>query len=242
MRQRVECPTRARDANTQIVVLVVLVSLLAGCAAFRESAVGRLVYDPDARYHLKTVLFDGVPDPNAPTPEEIAKAEAAAAAAGGDHPLHPSQELARLRKAVVHAPVADRECEACHTFSGRRSSNPAIQSVDLTGYGEGESGNAALLAPLVELCVSCHDEYAVATTQKEGAWLHGPVASGECTFCHHAHRSQFDSLLRRGSPRTLCVQCHVPALLEANAEHPEIEDTDCTECHDPHKGASRFLL
>lgn len=191
---------------------------------------------PARHYRTLSFFLDGVPDPNAPV---------AVAAAEPDGPS-PSGRPSRPQRigpgGSVHKPVLQRDCGACHQYSVDKPGTAARGTSLLTTYRTG--GNKSNLAqPIRLLCVGCHTAYGPETAVAEGLWLHGPVGAGACTFCHEQHDSPYRKLLRAPKPRELCLQCHMETDLRANDEHPELEDIDdCIDCHDPHRGDSRFLL
>jgi len=62
----------------------------------------------------------------------------------------------------------------------------------------------ALLRPVRELCLQCHQAKA-----REFPLMHGPAAIGDCSQCHEAHRSPYPHLLKMPPPK-LCFRCHEP--------------------------------
>lgn len=116
----------------------------------------------------------------------------------------------------AHKPFAEEKCNACHKPS------------------------AGLVIPATggSICATCHKgistEYAV---------MHGPVASGACTFCHTAHESTVPHLLQL-KPSKLCVQCHVRGDEMLVDTPPAHRDTgrNCLDCHMGHGGDSRPFL
>jgi predicted CXXCH cytochrome family protein len=81
----------------------------------------------------------------------------------------------------------------------------------------------------------------VAKFWRDGA-LHQPAAE-DCTTCHQAHGSDFDSLTRT-SIASLCSQCHEQSDESFADAHQGIKpgaDT-CVTCHDPHGGPEKNLL
>lgn len=118
------------------------------------------------------------------------------------------------KKKVVHPPVREGDCLACHKPHG------AAERF-LLDVGEDRTN----------LCLGCHD----AAPFKQ-QYMHGPVAIGACTKCHDPHESPEKSLLE-GPVRNLCLKCHVDfakALSEAPVAHPPVKDGPCTACHNPH--------
>lgn len=111
-----------------------------------------------------------------------------------------------------HKPYLERKCEECHT------------------------PDRHLLMPQPDLCYKCHTNFA--ETYK---YVHGPVASGNCTKCHNQHNSQYPKLLIRPGQQ-LCLYCHGSSLVYNNKFHRKIEDAECTLCHNPHGGKTRFMI
>ena len=118
----------------------------------------------------------------------------------------------------VHEPQKD--CTNCH----RRQS---------TG---GFSSQTRLIAPVPQLCHKCHDDPAVSAS-----FVHGPVAVGQCLFCHNPHRSKVEHLLREAEPK-LCYLCHDTSMIELIPAHLTQQTSACTDCHDPHAGSAKALL
>ena len=115
---------------------------------------------------------------------------------------------------TVHQPWAERKCELCHsrTFSNE------------------------LKIEEPELCSTCHESEAF-----ERAYVHGPVAFGECTVCHNPHRSRFqDLLLSEGS--TVCSTCHDEGTFSISEVHQVEAAESCLNCHDPHSSENAYLI
>ena len=70
-------------------------------------------------------------------------------------------------------------------------------------------------------------------------YVHAPVVSGFCLFCHSPHGSKYPWLLN-AEPREMCLYCHNPADVFRNAAHKDQEAT-CTDCHNPHADDRYFL-
>ncbi len=126
------------------------------------------------------------------------------------------------KKKVVHSPVKDGDCTACHNPHG--AANRYLLDV-----GEDQS----------ELCFGCHDS--ASFKQKS---VHGPVALGACTQCHSPHESVEKSLLK-GKIRELCLKCHqdfAEQMKVAPVVHPPVKKGVCTDCHNPHASGFEFML
>lgn len=118
----------------------------------------------------------------------------------------------------VHPPLKD--CTNCHGDQPR------------TGF----SRKVQLVAEVPKLCYKCHGEFSTLD-----AWVHGPVATGDCLLCHEPHKTRDKFLLRKPVPE-LCYQCHDVQAIRATKNHNEESYASCTDCHDGHAGATRSLL
>ncbi|OQX61527.1 MAG: hypothetical protein B5M55_08810, partial [Desulfococcus sp. 4484_242] len=74
---------------------------------------------------------------------------------------------------VVHSPVKEEKCGACH-------------------LPHGLIGGTYLRQNLPDLCFPCHREFAKA---KDKASVHEPVKKGRCDACHEVHNGAFPGLL-----------------------------------------------
>lgn len=118
------------------------------------------------------------------------------------------------RKKVVHSPVMEGDCLACH--------NP-----------HGESGRTLLDGgeDQTELCLGCHE-----SAPFKQKFMHGVVAVGSCTKCHDPHEST-EKYLLKGKVGTLCLSCHADfskALSGAQVIHSAVKDGPCASCHNSH--------
>ncbi len=129
---------------------------------------------------------------------------------------------AKGKKKVVHPPVMDGDCLACHKPHGGSGRY-------LLDVGEDQT----------ELCIGCHDS---ATFKQK--FMHGPAAAGACTKCHDPHESANRFLLKE-SNRELCLKCHVDfgkAESEATVIHDPVKLNQCFSCHEPHGSTNSSLL
>ena len=111
-----------------------------------------------------------------------------------------------------HGPYAAKMCNACH---------------------EGGATNA-LIAPNDELCFRCH------TIKLDKTFIHGPLASGGCLFCHDPHSSRYPYLLVSESG-SFCLGCHDLATVAKIEGHGALNE-NCTTCHDAHGSDAKYLL
>jgi predicted CXXCH cytochrome family protein len=86
------------------------------------------------------------------------------------------------------------------------------------------------------LCYNCHDDYT-----SSASFVHGPVAVGQCVFCHNPHRSKIEHLLVASEPG-LCYFCHDKNTIELIAAHSPKQLSPCTNCHNPHASSIKALL
>jgi predicted CXXCH cytochrome family protein len=163
---------------------------------------------PEERHRLLTIFFDGVPPLYPEEPEPLPEGPDE----GNVPPVVRSRAISRI--ASVHGPVAEKECDQCH--SSRYSNKLKVEKE--------------------ELCWTCHDREDFA-----GAVVHGPFAAGFCEACHDPHRSKYEYLLV-SDETDLCESCHEQYDVAAIPEHSSDEDRLCQSCHDPHAAARKFML
>lgn len=118
----------------------------------------------------------------------------------------------------VHEPRKD--CTNCHPK--RRTGGFTAQTY--------------LIAPVPKLCHNCHDDYTTTASV-----VHGPVAIGQCLFCHTPHKSKIQHLLKKAEP-DLCYLCHDTDMIETIPAHLPGQTSACTDCHNPHAGSTTALL
>lgn len=118
----------------------------------------------------------------------------------------------------VHEPRKD--CTVCHGKRRQRSF----------------SRRAHLIAPVPKLCYDCHADYTVSSP-----FVHGPVAVGQCLFCHNPHKSKVEHLLKVPEPK-LCYQCHDTNAIKSIPDHLTQLSSACTDCHEAHASSLEYLL
>jgi len=117
----------------------------------------------------------------------------------------------------VHEPRKD--CTNCHDKSRQKNMSPQTY----------------LKAPVPQLCYNCHSDYS------SNQYVHGPVAVGQCLYCHNPHASQIKHLLVESEPE-LCYKCHDQYAVELIPGHFSKQMSICTNCHNPHSSSIRSLL
>ena len=200
-----------------MLILVVLLGLL-GCS-------------PATKERWLRTLFD---DP--PVREETA------ATAGAETPTD-TLSASPQKTGWVHAPFGGGECGACHFLSSSRTYYRGSRGRgDAVAQGTADQERSRMQAPLDVLCLRCHDDFAPAAAAAAQQWMHAPVASGECAFCHDPHRSSGRHLLKAASADELCGRCHDAGNLNGIRAHEGIPTLDCIRCHVPHTAAGEDLL
>lgn len=124
-----------------------------------------------------------------------------------------------LKRAELHSPVKDKQCETCHEV-------PA------------SGGKTALTDKPETLCFMCHEKEKLASGN-----VHGPAAVGGCVACHDPHGNGRKHLVVSEGAE-LCLSCHEdmkPQLAAAKFKHKALE-AGCTPCHSPHSSPNRFFL
>jgi len=145
-------------------------------------------------------------------------------------------------QAEMHSPYAEGECSSCHNMPDKGGTSSGNSSMPSLSTGQA-SGSGWLVMPVEELCIECHTDKTEEFAEENDMEIHGPVATGECTTCHHPHRSKYKHLLLAEPVRKLCFQCHEENIPEGFGDHPELEDTDdCIDCHNPHMSTEEFFL
>jgi len=72
-------------------------------------------------------------------------------------------------------------------------------------------------------------------------FVHGPVATGDCSFCHKQEDPARHTFSPIKSVEALCYECH-EQLVMGDVVHQPVKDGNCTGCHDPHQSANRYQL
>jgi predicted CXXCH cytochrome family protein len=124
------------------------------------------------------------------------------------------------QKPAWYAHEPSRDCSNCHSKRKQRTF----------------STQTRLIAPIPKLCYNCHDDYT-----SSALFVHGPVAVGQCIFCHNPHRSKIEHLLIAPEPG-LCYLCHDINTIELITAHLSEQLSTCTNCHNPHAGSIKALL
>jgi predicted CXXCH cytochrome family protein len=117
-----------------------------------------------------------------------------------------------------HEPTKD--CSICHGKRKQRSF----------------STQKYLTKPVPKLCYDCHTDYT-----ESASFVHGPVAVGQCIFCHNPHKSKIEHLLIAPEPG-LCYLCHDTNTIKLIAAHLPEQLSACTDCHNPHVSSTKALL
>jgi predicted CXXCH cytochrome family protein len=123
--------------------------------------------------------------------------------------------------AVVHSPVADGDCLACHRVHASANKKLATRDYET-------------------LCLECHSDPRKASKDVDYPVVH-PALDGSCTACHLPHASQVPKLLP-AAEIDLCWECHSDFRPDFDFLHQPINDGKCLPCHNPHASAGPKLL
>ncbi len=188
--------------------------------------------DKYTRHEVLTFFFTGVPHP-----DEEKEVPGVLAGKIKGKPI-PEAEY------FVHGPSAAKQCYHCHMMSSgfgfRNTGRKETGRIPMLGLGVGRQTSGMFVAPLKDLCTECHIQKSDKSANGEDLWLHGPVASGNCTTCHSPHKSRFQYMLLKEKSIELCGQCHPKGQIREIEEHTK--DKECSACHNPHRGKDRLLL
>lgn len=154
-------------------------------------------------------------------------------------------------KRVVHKPVAEKNCKACHGahivgFGTPPEGDLAEEEEDLTPEGAPKVLKGLLLAQGRVFCYLCHGQF----KEKFEASGHAKIVRfrrGEeqspCLGCHLPHASDYPKLTRYPGNQ-LCLSCHpgyAPHhfLARGGVKQSQLQ---CVRCHNPHGTGNRRLL
>lgn len=160
---------------------------------------------------------------------------------------------------TLHGPVAAGYCSECH--SPHQSKNEKlltetgeklcfychdadlVKSADMHNISEETQcivchdphGGENRFIVREEACFNCHENF-----KKQYIVLHGPVNTNSCYTCHLQHGTNNSNLIRSG--QDICLYCHDISYIFKTETHESIENTVCTDCHNPHGGEDRTFL
>jgi predicted CXXCH cytochrome family protein len=166
----------------------------------------------EAGYRVLTFFFEGVPPPGSIKITDRIKKTVQRVPPTPEEIADKKMaaRLAKQKHGGKHKPA--RDCNNCHR-------------------GSLGSGRRDIKKPIPDLCYSCHTDY-----HSSGDNLHGPVAVGECLFCHDSHASRYTKLQTAPQPN-LCYMCHTQEDVALTDIHKDVLNSICTDCHDPHTGS-----
>lgn len=146
---------------------------------------------------------------------------------------------------VLYGPF-DPKCISCHRSllpEGYSKHAPAANW--LCRFCHDEGGKIRIFAgkPL-DLCTRCHvntkDYYKM-------TYIHGPVATGDCTACHDPHAGPYRFQLWANPKGEVCTGCHTDKRKYLHPKrglyvHGILSGLGCIACHSPHASAYRYQL
>lgn len=199
-----------------MILAVTLTALSAGC-------------DRHTKHKVLTFFFTGVP----PLEGEQNTASASTQGKTGKH--------APVVTAFIHGPKAAGQCYQCHeTSNSLQFKGTGGKPLRSFGKSRRTGITGRLVTPLKDLCTECHTSKSAESVYMKELWLHGPVASGNCTACHDPHSSSYEYMLLEGRSPDLCTRCHTGEFMLITEDHTA--SSECVSCHNAHMGKNRFLL
>ena len=135
--------------------------------------------------------------------------------------------------------MVTRKGEKKHPWSTRLKLCPFICIASLFALdayaAKDKSSNVSIKAG--ESCATseCHP------TMGKDKFVHGPVAAGDCSFCHKQDKKDQHVFQPINNVEALCYECH-EKLSAGSLVHKPVAEGKCTGCHDPHQSANLFQL
>jgi len=149
--------------------------------------------------------------------------------------------------AVQHQPVADGECDVCHTphagHAGLLSERVDKMCGNCHDVGPTMIRKHSGVRITGANCVDCHNPHASDEPALLNPIKHPPYAEGECATCHVEDGDAIEKTLIE-QPPTLCANCHEDYAEGGRAVivHAPVANGDCVECHAAHAGVESSLL
>jgi DmsE family decaheme c-type cytochrome len=140
------------------------------------------------------------------------------------------------------APFANLQCESCHGPRGNHR-GPVDPDVDIVKNPPIINFGKKSRYPVAKqnaMCLQCHDNNHRIGWQG-GAHDTGDVACADCHKVHVAH----DPVLAKATQPPVCYACHKKERTDFSkpSAHPvRVGELGCTDCHEPHGGATTALL
>ena len=199
------------DPTRTVLAMAAGLALLGACLGLACSREGR--------HRVLTFLFDDVPPlDGATTQSATSQPGAAQRGSPGRGQTGPAgattQPGRRAGRGSSHGPFKKGRCAACHNMD-------AGMRVTM------DSGT---------LCRKCHH-----TLVRPLKFVHAPVVTFQCQFCHHAHSSPLPHLLKMPDG-PLCLECHDRSRILTTPYHGPEAAIGCARCHDPHGGDNPVFL
>ena len=136
-----------------------------------------------------------------------------------------SEKEQSFAKKNVHKPVSEGQCTECHD---PHQSNQKF----------------FMKASVPDLCFTCHT--GMKEIMKDGATVH-PPAEEDCRTCHQPHSSDrphlFQAEMMEGEKiSNLCGNCHDLDELKPKHRQANMQNAECTTCHNPHGSKKEKLI
>lgn len=224
-----------RAGRNKLILYIVLTCIFLVCASG---------CDKYARHEVLTFFFTGVPpvDGEKDMQSQPSLSRGLTLEERREAKKREAEQKMREQKipSYAHGPFAAGQCDLCHSTSSSATFRTFVKRKSGTKGTRMGGVSLRLIMEDNELCIDCHTSKSVDIAYGKGLWVHGPVSKGICTVCHSAHQSPYPFMLLEKSSKDMCTKCHTEGFMADTEDHQK--DEECTSCHNPHVGKSRFLL